>query len=149
MLTWIDLLALFALSIGIALGIRLGAGFGLGAFFGGLLYLPAPSPWAGLLLGFLLGSVLKSLWPLFPTYPKALDRAVGGVGGGVLGFMLALALWVSLPAEWTPSTGALRYPSTRLSTPLYEAVRESPFASSFFTWVQQVPVLGRIYINLR
>ncbi len=145
-LTWVDLLALFALALGLALGVRLGSAFGLAALLGVLLYLLAPKgAWLGLGLGFLLGLGLKALPPL----PKPLEALAGGLGGGVLGLFLALALWTGFPAEWAPSAGTLRYPSARLPTPLYQALRQSPFAPGLFQWVNQTPLLRRVFLNLR
>ena len=145
-LTWVDLLALFTLALGLALGVRLGLAFGVAALLGVLLYLPVPvGIWPALGLGFLLGLLLKTL----PPVPKPLEALVGGLGGLALGLFLALALWTAFPAEWAPSTGALRYPSARLPTPLYEALKGSPFAPSLFEWASQTPLLRKTFLNLR
>lgn len=145
-LTWVDLLALCALALGLALGVRLGLAFGLAALLGVLLYLFAPvGIWAALGLGFLLGLSLKTLPPL----PNPLEALGGGLGGLALGLFLAFALWTAFPAEWAPSAGALRYPSVRLPTPLYEALKESPFAPTLFEWTSQTPLLRKAFLNLR
>lgn len=147
-LTWVDLLALLTLALGLALGVRLGLAFGVAALLGVLLYLPVPvGIWPALGLGFLLGLFLKTL--PFPPVPKPLEALVGGLGGLALGLFLALALWTAFPAEWAPSTGALRYPSARLPTPLYEALKGSPFAPSLFEWASQTPLLRGAFLNLR
>ncbi|KGQ22394.2 hypothetical protein [Thermus filiformis] len=148
MLTWVDLLALFALALSLALGVRLGLAFGLAALVGVGVYLLAPGGvFLALVLGFLLGLLLKT-FPL-PSLPRPLEALVGGLGGAALGLFLALALWTGFPAEWAPSTGALRYPSSRLPTPLYEALKESPFAPGLFGWVNGSPVLRRALLHLK
>jgi hypothetical protein len=88
MLTWVDLLALFSLALGLALGYRgglLGAGMGLGV----LLYLVLAQlglkgPWWGLGLGLLLGVLAKSLPPPRPLGPRGPSRGLGGASFGAV-----------------------------------------------------------------
>lgn len=140
MLTWVDLLALLSLSLGLALGVRAGLPF-LGAGLGVLLYLLLAAAGLGgwgwaLGLGLLLGALFKSL-PLPPLSPLW-ERVLGGLGGGVLGLFLALVLWTAFPFEVLPGSG-VRYPSLRLPTPVYEGVGQSPFARAAFRWAWETP----------
>jgi hypothetical protein len=143
MLTWVDLLALFSLALGLALGYRgglLGAGMGLGV----LLYLVLAQlglkgPWWGLGLGLLLGVLAKSL-PL-PALSRGLEGLLGALGGLLLGLFLAFSLWTGFP--WEVVGGTLRYPSVRLPTPIYEGIGESPFAREAFRLAWQTPWLRK------
>ncbi|KOX89522.1 hypothetical protein BVI061214_00690 [Thermus aquaticus] len=143
MLTWVDLLALFSLALGLALGYReglLGAGMGLGV----LLYLVLAQlglkgPWWGLGLGLLLGTLAKSL-PL-PALSRGLEGLLGALGGLLLGLFLAFSLWTGFP--WEVVGGTLRYPSVRLPTPIYEGIGQSPFAREAFRLAWQTPWLRK------
>jgi len=143
MLTWVDLLALFSLTLGLALGYRgglLGAGMGLGV----LLYLVLAQlglkgPWWGLGLGLLLGVLAKSL-PL-PALSRGLEGLLGALGGLLLGLFLAFSLWTGFP--WEVVGGTLRYPSVQLPTPIYEGIGESPFAREAFRLAWQTPWLRK------
>jgi len=143
MLTWVDLLALFSLALGLALGYRgglLGAGMGLGVLLYLLLaQLGLNGPWWGLGLGLLLGLLAKSL-PL-PALPRGLEDLLGALGGFLLGLFLALSLWTGFP--WEAVGGTLRYPSVRLPTPVYQGVSQSPFAHQAFHLAWQTPWLRK------
>ncbi|GGM92550.1 hypothetical protein GCM10007092_02070 [Thermus composti] len=144
MLTWVDLLALFSLALGIAWGLRAGL---LGAFVGVgvLLYLLLAQlgfsgwPWA-LGIGLGVGFLGKSL-PL-PTPSRGLEAFLGGLGGGLLGLFLALILWTGYPWERV-GAGTLRYPSLYLPTPVYEGVAQSPFAREAFRIAWNTPWLRK------
>jgi hypothetical protein len=143
MLTWVDLLALFSLALGLALGYReglLGAGMGLGV----LLYLVLAQlglkgHWWGLGLGLLLGVLAKSL-PL-PALSRGLEGLLGALGGLLLGLFLAFSLWTGFP--WEVVGGTLRYPSVQLPTPIYEGIGQSPFAREAFRLAWQTPWLRK------
>ncbi len=140
MLTWLDLLALLTLALGLALGYQLGLGGAL-LGLGMLLYLSLAGlglggAWWALLLGLLLGLFWKSV-PL--TLPWLWEKTLGVLGGGMMGLFLALAIWAGFPAERVPGTQTLRYPSLRLPPPLYQAITESPFAREAFAWAWRTP----------
>ncbi|WP_038058696.1 hypothetical protein [Thermus amyloliquefaciens] len=144
MLTWVDLLALLSLAVGLAWGYRSGlqgafAGLGVALY---LLLAQAglAGPWWGLGLGLLLGVLAKSL-PL-PPLSQGLEALLGSLGGFFLGLFLALALWTGYPWERTPA-GTLRYPSLSLPTPVYEGVSQSPFAREAFRLAWTLPWLRR------
>ncbi|MDW8357412.1 hypothetical protein [Thermus sp.] len=144
MLTWVDLLALFSLALGLALGYRGGVAL---AFAGGgvLLYLllaqvGLSGPGWALGLGLLLGVLGKSL-PL-PPLSRGLEALLGLLGGLGLGLFLALALWTGYPWERT-AAGGLRYPAASLPTPIYEGVGQSPFAREAFRLAWQTPWLRK------
>ncbi|TBH21240.1 hypothetical protein [Thermus thermamylovorans] len=144
MLTWVDLLALFSLALGLALGYRGGL---LWAFAGGgvlvyvaLAQLGLGGPGWALGLGLLLGILAKSL-PL-PPLPRGLEGLLGSLGGLLLGLFLALALWTGYPWERT-AAGSLRYPSVNLPTPVYQGVSQSPFAREAFRLAWQTPWLRK------
>lgn len=145
MLTWVDLLALLSLAVGIALGYRGGLPW---AFAGGgvlayllLAQLGASSPFLALGLGLLAGTLAKSL-PL-PPLSHALEALLGSLGGFLLGLFLALGLWVGYPFERVAATGGLRYPSVSLPTPIYQGVSQSPFARETFRLAWQTPWLRK------
>lgn len=144
MLTWVDLLALFGLALGVALGYRAGLPLAF-AGLGVVLYLLlAQVGWAGpgwgLGLGLSLGLLAKNA-PL-PPLPRGLEALLGSLGGTLLGLFLAMALWTGYPWERT-GAGGLRYPSVRLPTPVYEGVSQSPFALEAFRLAWQHPWLRR------
>jgi hypothetical protein len=143
MLTWVDLLALFSLALGIALGYRGGLPLAF-AGLGVLLYLPLAQfglsgPWWGLGLGLLLGLLGKSL-PL-PPLSQGLEALLGTLGGFLLGLFLSLSLWTGFP--WETVGGTLRYPSVNLPTPVYQGVSQSPFAREVFRLAWQTPWLRK------
>ncbi|WP_038048524.1 hypothetical protein [Thermus caliditerrae] len=145
MLTWVDLLALFSLSLGLALGYRGGwpwafAGGGVVAYVL-LAQLGLAGPLLGLSLGLLAGLLGKSL-PL-PHLPQGLEKNLGTLGGLLLGLFLALSLWAGYPFERVASTGGLRYPSVNLPTPIYQGVSQSPFAREAFRLAWQTPWLRK------
>lgn len=141
MLTWVDLLALFSLALGIGLGYRGGlvsAFAGLGILLYLLLaQLGLSGPGWGLGLGLLAGMLAKSL-PL-PPLSQGLEALLGTLGGFLLGLFLALSLFAGFP--WEEVGGTLRYPSVSLPTPVYEAVSQSPFAREAFRLVWTSPWL--------
>jgi hypothetical protein len=143
MLTWVDLLALFSLALGLALGYRgglLGAGMGLGVLLHLVLaQLGLKGPWWGLGLGLLLGVLAKSL-PL-PALSRGLEGLLGALGGLLLGLFLAFSLWTGFP--WEVVGGTLRYPSVNLPTPVYQGVSQSPFAREAFRLAWQTPWLRK------
>lgn len=144
MLTWVDLLALLSLALALAWGLRggvLGAFAGLGVVFYLLLsQLGLSGFWWALGLGILLGLLAKSL-PL-PPLSRGLKALLGSLGGLLLGFFLALAIWIGYPWEKTPA-GTLRYPSLSLPTPVYEGVSQSPFAREAFRLAWNFPWLRK------
>jgi len=144
MLTWVDLLALLGLAVALAWGYRNGL---QGAFagLGVVLYLLLAQvgfagPWWGLGLGLLLGLLAKSL-PL-PSLSQGLEVLLGSLGGFLLGFFIALAIWTGYPWEKT-AAGSLRYPSLNLPTPVYDGVSQSPFAREAFRLAWTSPWLRR------
>ena len=144
MLTWVDLLALFSLALGIALGYRGGlvsAFAGLGVLLYLLLaQLGLSGPGWGLGLGLLAGILAKSL-PL-PPLSQGLEALLGSLGGFLLGLFVALAIWTGYPWEKT-AAGSLRYPSLNLPTPVYDGVSQSPFAREAFRLAWTSPWLRR------
>lgn len=143
MLTWVDLLALFSLALGLALGYRGGLPWAF-AGAGVLLYLLlAPlglsGPGWALGLGLLLGILAKSL-PL-PPLSRGLEAFLGTLGGLFLGLFLALAIWTGYP--WEQAPGGLRYPAVSLPTPVYQGVSQSPFAREVFRLAWQTPWLRK------
>mgnify|MGYP001774330408 CR=1 FL=1 len=143
MLTWVDLLALWSLALGVALGYRAGLPLAF-AGLGGVLYLLLAQlglsgvGW-GLGLGLLAGVLAKSL-PL-PPLSRGLEGLLGLLGGGLLGLFLALALWTGFP--WEAVGGGLRYPSVNLPTPIYQGVAQSPFAREAFLLAWKSPWLRK------
>lgn len=144
MLTWVDLLALFSLALGIALGYRGGlvsAFAGLGVLLYLLLaQLGLSGPGWGLGLGLLAGILAKSL-PL-PPLSQGLEVLLGSLGGFLLGLFVALAIWTGYPWEKT-AAGSLRYPSLNLPTPVYDGVSQSPFTREAFRLAWTSPWLRR------
>ncbi|GAA6755245.1 hypothetical protein QT17_11675 [Thermus sp. 2.9] len=144
MLTWVDLLALFSLALGLALGHRGGVVMGF-AGAGLLLYLLLAqfglSGWGvALALGLGAGLLGKSL-PL-PHLSRALEATLGTLGGLLLGLLLALSLWAGYPWERTAAS-TLRYPATTLPTPVYQGVAQSPFAREAFRLAWSTPWLRK------
>ncbi|GAB5602867.1 hypothetical protein FJNA_13920 [Thermus sp. FJN-A] len=145
MLTWVDLLALLSLALGLALGYRGGLPW---AFAGGgvlayvlLAQLGLVGPLWALGLGLAAGVLAKSL-PL-PHLSHALEALLGAFGGLLLGLLLALSLWAGYPFERVAATGGLRYPSVNLPTPVYQGVSQSPFAREVFRLAWQAPWLRK------
>ena len=62
------------------------------------------------------------------------------------GTLLALAIWVSFPAEFVASSGTLRYPSAQLPLTIQRGIIESPFANTLFNWVNNQPLMRRILL---
>ncbi|WP_027881174.1 hypothetical protein [Meiothermus rufus] len=150
MLSWLDLMALVALSAALALGIRQGASFTLAFAPALLLYLllapllapllPAwGMPWLAGGLG--LAMAYLAQWVPLPPLRPALEGLVGGLGGLLWGLLLALTLWVSFPSEFVASTGALRYPSEQIPLGVKKGIVQSPFARPLFDWIASHPTL--------
>ncbi|GAA5334446.1 MULTISPECIES: sodium/proton-translocating pyrophosphatase [Thermus] len=144
MLTWVDLLALFSLALGLALGFRGGVvmGFmGAGLALYVLLAQLGLSGWGvALALGLGAGLLGKSL-PL-PRLSRGLEALLGTLGGFLLGLFLALSLWTGYPWERT-GAGTLRYPAATLPTPIYQGVAQSPFAREAFRLAWSTPWLRK------
>jgi hypothetical protein len=143
MLTWVDLLALFSLALGLALGYRgglLGAGMGLGV----LLYLVLAQlglkgPWWGLGLGLLLGVLAKSL-PL-PALSRGLEGLLGALGGFFWGCSWPLACGPASPGRWWGGPSAT--PRCSSPPPSTEGLGKSPFAREAFRLAWQTPWLRK------
>jgi len=146
MLSWLDLMALFALSTAVALGIRQGIPFALAVIPALLLYLLLSPifPWVVLpVLALALGIAMASLThyiPL-PRLSPVLEAALGGVGGFFWGVLLALTIWVSFPSEYVASSGVLRYPSEQLPVTIRDGIISSPFARPLFGWASDNTIL--------
>jgi len=153
MLSWLDVLAITVAALATALGVRRGGGFllalplALALYWLGLDYLPS-SAWLPLLgLGSgLVAALIAGLVPL--NAPYRLDGVLGGIAGFVWGVLLAMTLWVGLPSEYSPATGAIRYPA--LSTPpiIQDAVATSPFAPKLFAFAWNHPVARKLFIGV-
>lgn len=152
MLSWLDVLAITVAALATALGVRRGGGFllalplALALYWLGLDYVPSSS-WLPL-LGFgsgLVAAVLSGMLPF--TTPYKLDGVLGGIAGFVWGALLAMTLWVGLPSEYSPATGAIRYPA--LSTPplIQDAVATSPFAPKLFAFTWSHPVARKLFLG--
>lgn len=156
MLTWLDLLSLLTLALAIAVGVRQGLPFMIGVLVATLGYavvaliLPSATvPVAVLVVIALLagfgGAYLAGSLSL-PRLSPLLEGLAGSAGGLVWGILLALAIWVSFPAEFVASSGTLRYPSARLPLTIQRGVTESPFANNLFNWVSGQPVMRKILL---
>ncbi|HEU4740464.1 MAG TPA: hypothetical protein VFS50_02550 [Meiothermus sp.] len=156
MLTWLDLLSLLTLALAIAVGVRQGLPFMIGVLVATLGYavvaliLPSATvPVAVLVVIALLagfgGAYLAGSLSL-PRLSPLLEGLAGSAGGLVWGILLALAIWVSFPAEFVASSGTLRYPSARLPLTIQRGVTESPFANNLFNWANGQPVMRKILL---
>ncbi|MFZ5991192.1 MAG: hypothetical protein ACOYW9_05400 [Deinococcota bacterium] len=154
MLTWLDLLSLLTLALAIAVGARQGLPFTIAVLVAILGYalvalvvpvgtLPlAVSVVIALLAGFGGAYLAGSLF--LPRLNPLLEGIAGSAGGLVWGTLLALAIWVSFPAEFVASSGTLRYPSAQLPLTIQRGIIESPFANTLFNWVNNQPLMRKI-----
>jgi len=152
MLSWLDVLAITVAAFATALGVRRGGGFlitlPLAAviYWLGLDYVPSSAwlPVLGVASG-LAATLVSSLIPV--SFPYKLNGVLGGIAGFFWGAVLALTLWVGLPAEYSPATGAIRYPA--LSTPplIQDAVASSSLAPRLFTLVWQNPLARKFFLG--
>lgn len=147
MLTWLDVLAIFSVAAATAVGVRKGVSFflvfplALGLFVLSVFKLqldPLYWPLAGFLSG-LLAAQLAGRWYFYVS--GFWDGLLGGIAGLAWGLLIALALWVGLPSEYSYATGAYRYPSPNLPLVIQDAVIKSPFALPLFEKVQTVPCM--------
>lgn len=154
MLSWLDVLAITVAAFATALGVRRGGGFFLSLplavalYWLGLEYVPS-STWLPL-LGIASGLVATLIGGFLPiTLPYKLDGVLGGIAGFFWGAVLAVTLWVGLPSEYSPATGAIRYPS--LSTPplVQDAVASSSLAPKLFTTVWQNQLARRFFLGVK
>ncbi len=155
MLTWLDVLALFSAAAATAVGVRKGVSFflvfplALLLFALAVLKLPlSPAFWplVGLAAG-LLAAQLAGRWYWY--LGEFWDGLLGGIAGFAWGALLALSLWVGLPAEYSYATGAYRYPAGNLPLVVQDAVVKSPFALPLFERVQRVPLLREFLLQAR
>ena len=152
MLSWLDVLAITTAALATAMGVRRGGGFlialplAAALYWLGLDYVSQPSllPFLGIGSG-LAASFISGLVPV--AFPFKLDPFLGGIAGFVWGVFLALALWVGLPAEYSPATGAIRYPALSSPPIIQDAVASSPFAPRLFAAVRQNPVARKIFFR--
>ncbi|WP_457630111.1 hypothetical protein [Oceanithermus sp.] len=152
MLSWLDVLAITVAAFATALGVRRGGSFlitlplAAAVYWFGLDYVPSPAwlPLLGVASG-LLATLVSGLIPI--SMPYKLNGFLGGVAGFLWGAVLALTLWVGLPSEYSPATGAIRYPA--LSTPplIQDAVASSALAPRLFTAVWQNPLARRFFLG--
>ncbi|HHO57847.1 hypothetical protein [Oceanithermus sp.] len=152
MLSWLDVLAITTAALATAMGVRRGGGFLLALpiaaalYWLGLDYVPGPS-WL-LLLGLGSGLVAAFVSGLLPvSFPFKLDPVLGGLAGFVWGVFLALVLWVGLPSEYSPATGAIRYPALSAPPIIQDAVASSPFAPKLFALVWQHPAARKVFFG--
>ena len=153
MLTWLDALAIVSIAAATAVGMRKGASFfvvfplALAAFFLVVLkFNLAPIYWP--LLGFFTGLVAAQLAGRWSFDLGAFwNSLLGGIAGLIWGLLIALALWVGLPSEYSYASGAYRYPSPNLPLVIQDAVIKSPFAIPLFEKVQQNPHLRRFLLE--
>ncbi|ADR37147.1 hypothetical protein [Oceanithermus profundus] len=152
MLSWLDVLAITTAALATAMGVRRGGGFLLALpiaaalYWLGLDYVPGPS-WL-LLLGLGSGLAAAFVSGLLPvSFPFKLDPILGGLAGFVWGAFLALVLWVGLPSEYSPATGAIRYPALSAPPIIQDAVASSPFAPKLFAVVWQHPVARKVFFG--
>jgi len=80
--------------------------------------------------------------------PYKLNGVLGGIAGFIWGVVLAMTLWVGLPSEYSPATGAIRYPA--LSTPplIQDAIASSSLAPKLFTMVWQNPLARKFFLGV-
>ncbi|WP_457637168.1 hypothetical protein [Oceanithermus sp.] len=152
MLSWLDVLAITVAALATALGVRRGGSFlitlPLAAvlYWLGLDYVPSSSwlPLLGIASG-LVATLLSGLIPV--SIPYKLNGLLGGIAGFLWGAVLAVTLWVGLPSEYSPATGAIRYPA--LSTPplIQDAVASSSLAPKLFTMVWRNPLARRFFLG--
>ena len=152
MLSWLDVLAITTAALATAVGVRRGGGFLLALplaaalYWLGLDFVPAPS-WL-LLLGIGSGLVAAFVSSLLPVnFPFKLDPWLGGLAGLLWGALLALVLWVGLPSEYSPATGAIRYPALSAPPIVQDAVASSPFAPKLFAAVWQHPAARKVFFG--
>lgn len=150
-LTWLDLAALIALAAALALGIRRGLSFTLALIPAAALYmvgaqfLPSNLVFLAVLVVGVACASLVQLLPI-PRLNFQLEALLGGIGGLIWGLILALTIWVSLPSEYTASTGRVRYPSSKIETWKQRGVQQSMFASKAFVWVANQAVLRKVFL---
>lgn len=152
MLSWLDVLAITTAALATAIGVRRGGGFLLALPLGGVLYWLGlgyvPSPVWLLPLGLGSGLAAAFVSGLLPvTFPYKLDPWLGGLAGLLWGSFLALALWVGLPSEYSPATGAIRYPALSAPAIIQDAVATSPFAPKLFAAVWQHPAARKVFFG--
>jgi len=153
MLSWLDVLAITVAAFATALGVRRGGSLLItlplaAAFYWlGLDYVPSPAwlPVLGIASG-LLATLISGLIPI--AMPYKLSGVLGGIAGFLWGAVLAMTLWVGLPSEYSPATGAIRYPA--LSTPplIQDAVASSSLAPRLFTMVWQNPLARKFFLGI-
>jgi len=153
MLSWLDVLAITVAAFATALGVRRGGSLLItlplaAAFYWlGLDYVPSSAwlPVLGIASG-LLATFISGLIPI--AMPYKLNGILGGIAGFLWGAVLAMTLWVGLPSEYSPATGAIRYPA--LSTPplIQDAVASSSLAPRLFTMVWQNPLARKFFLGV-
>ncbi len=152
MLSWLDVLAITAAALATAYGVRRGGGLLLALpiaaviYWFGLDYVPSP-PWLialGLVSG-LLASLVSGLLPL--RIPYKLNGLLGGVAGFFWGAVLAVGLWVGLPSEYSPATGAIRYPALDTPPLIQKAVASSTLAPRVFELVWRNRLARKFFLG--
>ncbi|HEX7039938.1 MAG TPA: hypothetical protein VF202_07505 [Trueperaceae bacterium] len=138
MITWVDALLVVVVAVFAAAGahrklIGLFVGLGAALAVGPLLRIGQSNPWAAVaaaaLGGLVLGLIGRRLYDpgRGPDWPYQL---LGGVGGGVLGIALALALVTSLPLQRNPANPAeIFYPPRNLPGGVSATLQSSPLIS--------------------
>ncbi len=147
-LTWLDVLAMLALSAATAVGVRKGSLF-LIALLPALALLawlpPLSTPILRALIALAAGLFFGRLATLIPRrFSSRTETILGASGGFVWGALLALSLWTGLPSEYSVSTGTIRYPAPGVPLVVQEAVAKSPFALRLYDAVQRAPLLKRL-----
>jgi hypothetical protein len=153
--TLLDVLILIVFSLVLFLGIRQGVPFTIAVIGSVLLYwLVSPMVFAqpaiarlpvGLTM-FVLAVVSAVVVTLtvrmlpLPLFQPQIEALVGGLGGLCWGVLMAAVLWSSFPSEFVPSTGAIRYPSSKASDFVRDNITKSSFAQPVFDWVQDGPL---------
>jgi len=153
MLSWLDVLAITVAAFATALGVRRGGSFlitlpiAMGIYWFGLDYVPSSTwlPVLGLVSG-LIATILSGLVPI--DIPYKLNGVLGGIAGFLWGAVLAITLWVGLPSEYSPATGAIRYPALNTPPLIQDAVASSSLATKLFTAVWQNPLARKIFLGI-
>ncbi|AEB12517.1 hypothetical protein [Marinithermus hydrothermalis] len=149
MLTWLDVLAISVAALATVVGARRGGAYLVAFVTAAAAY--AAAAWTLPSVGWLpvaalagggLGVWIGGRWRFAPQ----LDALLGGVGGFLWGAALAVSLWVAFPAEYSPASGAIRYPSARLPLTVQRAVAESPFAPRLFALVWNHPLARKLFL---
>ncbi len=138
MITWVDVILVLVVAVFAAAGahrklIGLFVGLGAALALGPLLRIGQANPWAAVgaaaLGSLVLGLVGRRLYDpgRGPDWPYQL---LGGIGGGVLGVALALALVTSLPLQRNPANPSeIFYPPRNLPGGLSATLQASPLVT--------------------